>query len=85
MTTAPVIELERLTRRFGAFTAVNELTLSVRAGEVFAFLGPNGSGKSTTIRMLCGILKPTSGNGRVLGVDIVREGERVKQSIGYMS
>jgi ABC-2 type transport system ATP-binding protein len=74
-----------LTRRFGDHVAVDDVTFSVDEGEVFAFLGPNGSGKSTTIRMLCGILTPTSGEGRVLGYDIATDGERIKQSIGYMS
>src|SRR2546430_15526712 len=65
--------------------AVDRLTLDVREGEVFAFLGPNGSGKTTTIRMLCGIITPTSGTGRVLGFDIARESEAIKSRIGYMS
>ncbi len=80
-----VIEIHRLTKRFGDRVAVNDLSFSIHRGEVFAFLGPNGSGKSTTIRMLCGILTPTSGEGRVLGFDIAREGERIKEHIGYMS
>lgn len=80
-----VIDVRELTRQFGERIAVNHLTFSVERGEVFAFLGPNGSGKSTTIRMLCGILSPTSGTGTVLGFDIAREGERIKQHIGYMS
>lgn len=80
-----VIEVRRLTRRFGNQIAVNGVSFSVRRGEVFAFLGPNGSGKSTTIRMLCGILLPTSGEGHVLGFDIVRHSEQIKQHIGYMS
>ena len=71
--------------RTGDRVAVNDVTFDVRRGEVFAFLGPNGSGKSTTIRMLCGILAPTEGTGRVLGFDIQTEQERIKQSIGYMS
>ncbi len=81
----PIIDVRHLTKRFGEHIAVNDLTFSVHAGEVFAFLGPNGSGKSTTIRMLCGILQSTSGAGWVLGYDINREGERIKQGIGYMS
>ncbi len=80
-----VIDVHNLTRRFGDQMAVNGVTFSVRRGEVFAFLGPNGSGKSTTIRMLCGILLPTSGEGHVLGFDIVRQSEQIKQHIGYMS
>ncbi|MCC7368273.1 MAG: ABC transporter ATP-binding protein [Chloroflexi bacterium] len=81
----PIIEVQGLTRRFGERLAVSDVTFSVYEGEVFAFLGPNGSGKSTTIRMLCGILTPSGGRGRVLGFDIARDGERIKQSIGYMS
>ncbi len=79
------IEVRGLTRRFGERVAVSDVTFDVRSGEVFAFLGPNGSGKSTTIRMLCGILEPSSGEGHVLGYDIRSEPERIKQHIGYMS
>lgn len=79
------IEVQHLTKRFGDRVAVNDITFTVAPGEVFAFLGPNGSGKSTTIRMLCGILAPSSGQGRVLGFDIAGDGELVKQHIGYMS
>jgi len=80
-----VVILENLTRKFGAFTAVDSISLSVRRGEIFGFLGANGAGKSTTIRMLCGILKPTSGTGIVGGVDIAQTPEKVKEFIGYMS
>lgn len=79
------VETERLTKRFGAFTAVRDLTLSVEVGETFGFLGSNGAGKSTAIRMLCGLLTPTSGTGRVLGIDISTDPEAVKRNIGYMS
>lgn len=82
---APAIEVHGLTKRFGDRIAVNDATFDVKRGEVFAFLGPNGSGKSTTIRMLCGILAPTEGTGRVLGYDIRTEQEYIKQNIGYMS
>lgn len=85
--TAPslAIEVHGLTKRFGATTVVSDVTFDVREGEVFAFLGPNGSGKSTTIRMLCGILLPTAGEARVLGLDVHTDAERIKQHIGYMS
>jgi ABC-2 type transport system ATP-binding protein len=74
-----------LVKRFGGFTAVNRISFSVRAGEIFGFLGPNGAGKSTTIRMLCGIITPTSGAGHVAGLELFSESERIKQTIGYMS
>src|SRR5262245_44445734 len=80
-----VVETDNLTRRFGDFVAVDRVTLRVTPGEVFGFLGPNGSGKTTTIRMLCGLLAPTEGSGRVLGFDIGRESEAIKARIGYMS
>ncbi len=79
------IEVRELEKRFGAFTAVDKISFSVRPGEIFGFLGSNGSGKSTTIRMLCGILSPTSGEGKVAGYDIVTEAEEVRHAIGYMS
>lgn len=79
------VETEELTRRFGDFVAVDRLTLVVESGEVFGFLGPNGSGKTTTIRMLCGLLLPSSGEGRVMGLDINRQSEAIKARIGYMS
>src|SRR5919199_3794112 len=79
------VEAVELTRAFGDLLAVDRLSLEVRTGEVFAFLGPNGSGKSTTIRMLCGILRPTSGRARVLGYDVATQAEAIKTRIGYMS
>jgi len=79
------VSLQDLERRFGAFVAVNSITLDVRKGEIFGFLGPNGAGKSTTIRMLCGLLEPTSGSGTVAGFDIRKDREQIKRSIGYMS
>jgi ABC-2 type transport system ATP-binding protein len=79
------IEVECLTKRFGKFTAVDGVSFSVAKGEVFGFLGANGAGKSTTIRMLCGLLTPTSGSARVAGHDISTEPEKVKEKIGYMS
>ena len=79
------IVVENLTKTFGRFTAVDRLTFSVRRGEIFGFLGANGAGKSTTIRMLCGLLQPTSGRATVGGFDVDRESEDVKRTIGYMS
>src|SRR5438105_3692135 len=83
MTTA--VSARDLTKVYGELTAVDRLSLDVAEGEVFAFLGPNGSGKTTTIRMLCGIITPTSGQGRVLGFDIATQSEAIKARIGYMS
>jgi ABC-type multidrug transport system ATPase subunit len=80
-----MIECDGLTKRFGTFTAVDHVSFSVGKGSIFGFLGPNGSGKSTVIRMLCGILEATEGTARVGGHDIIREGEEIKEMIGYMS
>jgi len=87
MTPSPTnaIEVANLEKKFGDFTAVDRISFSVTRGEIFGFLGANGSGKSTTIRMLCGILLPTAGEGFVAGHNIVTEPEAVKHSIGYMS
>ncbi len=79
------IEAEQLTRTFGDFVAVDHISFRVSEGEIFGFLGPNGSGKTTTIRMLCGLLLPTSGRATVLGYDVARQPEEVKARIGYMS
>jgi ABC-2 type transport system ATP-binding protein len=79
------IDVRRLEKRFGDFVAVHSISFSVRRGEIFGFLGANGSGKSTTIRMLCGIIAPTSGSGEVAGFDLVRQPEEIKHAIGYMS
>ncbi|MBU1567105.1 MAG: ATP-binding cassette domain-containing protein [Proteobacteria bacterium] len=81
----PAVQVQHLTRRFGSFTAVDDISFTVQKGEIFGFLGPNGAGKSTTIRMLCGLLAPTSGSGTVGGSDIHLETEHIKQHIGYMS
>ena len=80
-----VIETDRLSRRFGDLIAVRDVTFQVRKGEIFGVLGPNGAGKSTLIRMLCGILDPSGGSGSVVGFDIAREPERIKENIGYMT
>ena len=79
------VELTNLTRCFGDFTAVNNVSLQIKQGSIYGFLGPNGSGKSTTIRMLCGLMEPTSGSGTILGLDIARDSEAIKHKIGYMS
>lgn len=81
----PSVVTRDLTKRFGDFVAVDNVSLEVRRGEIFGFLGPNGAGKSTTIRILCGLLAPTEGTATVAGFDVAREPERVKLSIGYMS
>lgn len=79
------VEVNRLTKRFGSFTAVDSVSFAVTRGEIFGFLGPNGAGKSTTIKMLCGLIAPTSGEGHVSGHDIVTGQDRIKTDIGYMS
>lgn len=79
------VQVDGLTKSFGDFTAVKHISFSTGEGEIFGFLGPNGAGKSTTIKMLCGILKPSSGTGNVGGHDIVREQDAIKNTIGYMS
>ncbi|WP_417628362.1 ABC transporter ATP-binding protein [Pararhodobacter aggregans] len=79
------ISVSGLTKRFGARTVVDRVTLSVARGEIMGFLGPNGSGKTTTIRMMCGLLEPDEGEGRVLGLDIRRERGAIKRRVGYMT
>jgi ABC-2 type transport system ATP-binding protein len=79
------VETRDLVKTFGSFTAVDHVSLEVAKGEIFGFLGPNGAGKSTTIRILCGLLSPTSGSASVAGYDVARQPEEVKRSIGYMS
>jgi len=79
------VEIDNLVKTFGTFVAVDHVTLKVGKGEIFGFLGPNGAGKSTTIRMLCGLLTPTSGRGSVNGFDVSRQPEEIRRSIGYMS
>lgn len=80
-----VITAENLTKRFGSFTAVDNISFEVEQGEIFGFLGANGAGKTTAMRMLCGLSKPSEGSGKVAGYDIARQSEKVKASIGYMS
>jgi ABC-2 type transport system ATP-binding protein len=82
---APLIEVRELSKRFGRFTAVDRVSFDVEAGEILGYLGANGAGKSTTIRMLCGLLAPTSGTALVAGIDVARRPEEVKRLIGYMS
>ena len=79
------IQTEKLTKRFGDFTAVNEITLEVRKGEIFGFLGANGAGKTTAMRMLCGLSKPTAGKAVIAGYDVYKGTEQIKKRIGYMS
>ncbi len=81
----PSVEVDHLVKRFGSFAAVDDVTFQARRGEIFGFLGPNGSGKSTTIRILCGLLEPTSGHALVAGIDVAKNPEGVRQQIGYMS
>jgi ABC-2 type transport system ATP-binding protein len=81
----PVIALDRLTKRYGKFTAVDDLTLTVGRGEIFGFLGANGAGKTTTMRMLCGLVRPTSGRGTILGSDVWKERQTVRAKFGYVA
>ena len=81
----PSVEVEHLTKRFGTFLAVDDISFEAHRGEIFGFLGPNGSGKSTTIRILCGLLRPSSGRAQVAGIDVAADPEGVRQHIGYMS
>jgi len=84
-TNEPAVRIENLTKRFGDFVAVDRVSLEVKRGEIFGFLGPNGAGKSTTIRILCGLLPPTSGKASVSGFDVDTQPEEIKRNIGYMS
>src|SRR5437879_153329 len=80
----PAVEIQGLTKKFGSFEAVEDLNLSVPAGQIFALLGPNGAGKTTTIRMLMGILAPTAGSARIDGLDCFRDRVEVKRRVGYL-
>ena len=80
-----VIQTNKLSKHFGSFKAVNQISFEVSRGEIFGFLGANGAGKTTAMRMLCGLLAPTSGTGQVAGYDIRRQADMVKKNIGYMS
>jgi ABC-2 type transport system ATP-binding protein len=79
------VTIDKLSKHFGSFAAVDEISLTIEKGEIFGFLGANGAGKTTAIRMLCGLLLPSSGKGTVNGYDIFKESEKIKKSIGYMS
>jgi len=79
------ISIKNLKKNFGDFTAVNGISFDIPKGKIFGLLGPNGSGKSTTIRMICGVIRPTAGEGKVLGYDLIKDTERIKENIGYMS
>ncbi len=81
----PIIEADRLTIRFGAVTAVDDVSFAVNRGEIFGFLGPNGSGKTTIIKALCGLVTPSSGTGRILGIDIRKDAAEIRRHVGYMS
>ena len=81
----PVIEARGLTKRFGDFTAADDITFDIRRGEIFGLLGPNGAGKSTTFKMLCGLLKPTAAKARVAGFDLRRDGAEARNRLGYMA
>jgi len=85
VSSAPSVSVDRLVKRFGKFVAIDEVSFETAPGEIFGFLGPNGSGKSTTIRMLCGLLRPSSGRATVAGIDVAAEPEAVRRHIGYMS
>ncbi|PJJ76179.1 ABC-2 type transport system ATP-binding protein [Thermoflavifilum aggregans] len=85
MTSEVVIKADKLTKRFGDFIATNEITFEVYAGEIFGFLGANGAGKTTVMKMLCGLLKPSSGKATIAGYDIYKQTESIKKNIGYMS
>ena len=80
-----IITVEKLTKRFGDFTAVDAISFEVNKGEIFGFLGANGAGKTTAMRMLCGLSLPTSGKATVAGFDVYRQTEKIKKNIGYMS
>ena len=80
-----IIQVKDLTKQFGNFTAVDHISFEVKRGEIFGFLGANGAGKTTAMRMLCGLSYPTSGSGTVAGFDVIKEGEKIKRHIGYMS
>jgi len=84
-TTRLAVEVDKLSRRFGDFAAVQEVSFYIPEGEIFGLLGPNGAGKTTTIRMLCGLMKPSGGRATVLGMDVMRQAEGIKKRIGYMS
>jgi len=85
VTSGHYLEVRNLTKRFGDFTAVDDVSFTVSRGEVFGLLGSNGAGKSTIIRMLCGLMHPTAGEAHVAGLDVAAEPERVKRRIGYMT
>lgn len=85
LTGGPAVTAEGISKRFGAFVAVDHVSFDVASGEVFGFLGPNGAGKTTTIKMLAGLIVPTAGRGAVAGLDLLRDGEKIRRRIGYMS
>jgi ABC-2 type transport system ATP-binding protein len=84
MSSKPVVEISRLTKKYGEFTALDDLTLSVDQGQILGFVGPNGAGKTTTIKILVGLARPTSGSARIAGVDCSRDARKIKRLVGYM-
>ena len=81
---SPVVETHELTKRFGEFTALDNLTISLQRGQILGFIGPNGAGKTTAIKILVGLMRPTSGTARIAGADCVRDARRIKRLVGYM-
>lgn len=85
MTHPPIVDVHRLNKRFGTRHVVKDLSLQVKRGEIYGFLGPNGSGKTTSIRLMCGLLKPDSGAGTCLGFDVIQQSHLIRQHVGYMT
>src|ERR1700749_2641995 len=83
-TAAPVMVLKNLTKKYGSFTALDDLTLTLNAGQILGLIGPNGAGKTTTIKILVGLIKPTSGEATIAGVDCVKDSQGIKRLVGYM-
>ena len=84
MVTVNAVEVDNLVKKYGDFKAVNDISFDVKKGEIFAFLGPNGAGKTTTVKVLAGLLKPTAGSARILGLDIIKDIDSIKEKIGFV-